>query len=174
MQTSERQTTRRIRFGPILLMAFLTVPLVEIAILIEVGRWIGVAPTLALIVLSAVIGTWMLHRQGFGVLARAQRQLEQGVLPVAEVFEGLCLVIGGALLLAPGFLTDIAGALLLLPPVRVLLYRHLGHYLDRHVGQPPGARPAKPNGAGTVIDGEFEELASDEMPPPRGGWNRRS
>jgi UPF0716 protein FxsA len=174
MQSSERQTTRRIRWGPILLVAFLIVPLAEIAVLIEVGRWIGLAPTLALIVLTAVIGTSMLRRQGFGVLARAQRQLAQGILPVAEVFEGLCLVIGGALLLTPGFLTDIAGALLLMPPVRALLYRHLGHYLDQHVRPPPGARPGKPNGAGTVIDGEFEEVASDEMPPPRGGWNHRS
>jgi UPF0716 protein FxsA len=180
MRSSERQTTRRIRFGPILLVAFLIVPLAEIAVLIEVGSRIGLAPTLALIVLTAIIGTWMLRRQGFGVLARAQRQLEQGVLPVAEVFEGLCLVVAGALLLTPGFLTDIAGALLLLPPVRALLYRHLGHYLEPHVGQPPGARPGtgaragKPNGAGTVIDGEFEELGTDEVPPPRGGWDRRS
>jgi UPF0716 protein FxsA len=174
MRSSERQTTRRIRFGPILLVAFLIVPLAEIAVLIEVGSRIGLAPTLALIVLTAIVGTWMLRRQGFGVLARAQRQLERGVLPVAEVFEGLCLVTAGALLLTPGFLTDIAGALLLLPPVRALLYRHLGHYLEPRVGRPPGARPEKPNGAGTVIDGEFEELGTGEVPPARGGWDRRS
>ncbi len=174
MRTSERQTARRIRFGPILLMAFLLVPLAEIAVLIQVGSWLGVAPTLALIVLSAVIGTWMLRRQGFGVLARAQRLLEQGVLPVAEVFEGFCLVVAGALLLAPGFITDLVGAALLLPPVRALLYRRLGHYLERHVPQPPGARPGAPNGHGTVVDGEFEELEIEEVPPPRGGWDRRS
>jgi len=126
MQTSERETARRIRIGPILLVAFLVVPLAEIVVLIEVGSWLGVAPTLALIVLSAVIGTWMLRRQGMGVLARAQRLLKQGVLPVAEVFEGFCLVVAGALLLTPGFISDVVGVALLLPPVRALLYRRLG------------------------------------------------
>jgi UPF0716 protein FxsA len=184
MRSSERQTVRRIRVGPILLVAFVVVPLAEIAVLIRVGSWLGLAPTLALIVLSAVVGTWVLRRQGFGVLARARRQMEQGVMPVAEVFEGLCLLVAGALLLTPGFLTDAAGALLLVPPVRALLYRWLGHYLERHVGQPPGAQPfgAKPgaaNDAGPVIDAEFEEITSDEVtsdevPPPRGGWDRRS
>ena len=174
MRTSERQTARRIRFGPILLVAFLVVPLAEIAVLIEVGSWLGVVPTLALIVLSAVIGTWMLRAQGFGVLARAQRLLEQGVMPVAEVFEGLCLVVAGALLLTPGFITDAVGAALLVPPVRSWLYRRLGHYLERHVPPAQGARPGAPNGHGAVVDGEFEELEIDDVPPPRGGWDRRS
>jgi UPF0716 protein FxsA len=174
MRTSERQTARRIRFGPILLVALLVVPLAEIAVLIEVGSWLGVAPTLALIVLSAVVGTWMLRRQGLGVLVRAQRLLEHGVLPVAEVFEGLCLVVAGALLLTPGFITDLIGAALLVPPVRALLYRQLGHHLERQIPQPPGARTGAPNGRGTVVEGEFEELETGDVPPPRGGWDRRS
>ncbi len=173
MRSSERQTTRRIWLGPILLVAFLIVPLAEIAVLIQVGSLIGLAPTLALIVLTAVVGTWMLRRQGFGILARAQRQLEQGVMPVAEVFEGLCLLLAGALLLTPGFLTDAAGALLLLPPVRALLYRHLGHYLERQVVRPAATRPGAPDGAGPVVEAEFEEVETDEVPPPRGGWDRR-
>jgi UPF0716 protein FxsA len=171
MRTFERQTTRRIRFGPILLVAFLIVPLAEIAVLIEVGRWLGVAPTLALIVLSAVVGIRVLRRQGFGVLARAQRLLERGVMPVAEVFEGLCLVVAGALLLIPGFISDVVGAALLLPPVRAFLYRRLGHYLERHVAQPADARAGASNGHGTVVEGEFEELEIDV--PPRGSWDRR-
>jgi UPF0716 protein FxsA len=174
MQTSERQTTRRVRVGPILLVAFVIVPLAEIALLIEVGAWLGVWPTLALVVLSAIVGTWMLRRQGFGVLARAQRLLEQGAMPVSEVFEGFCLLVAGALLLTPGFITDVVGAVLILPPVRALLYRRLGHYLERHAAQAPGPRPAAPNGHGTVVNGEFEELEVEEAPPPRGGWDRRS
>ena len=161
-----------------MLVAFVVVPLAEIAVLIQVGSWLGLAPTLALIVLSAVVGTWVLRRQGFGVLARARRQMEQGVMPVAEVFEGLCLLVAGVLLLTPGFLTDAAGALLLVPPVRVLLYRWLGHYLERHVVPPPGIRPGAANGAGPVVDAEFREISGDEvtgdeLPPPRGGWDRR-
>ena len=115
-------------------------PLAEIAVLIRVGGWLGLVPTLALIILTAVVGTWVLRRQGFAVLTRAQRQLEQGVMPVAEVFEGLCLLVAGALLLTPGFITDARGALLLLPPVRALLYRQVGHHLERQVVRAPARR----------------------------------
>jgi UPF0716 protein FxsA len=169
MRRSERQTASRFRLAPFLLLAFIIVPLAEIAVLIKVGGVIGLVPTLALIVLTAVVGTWMLRRQGFSVLARAQRQLEQGVMPVAEVFEGLCLLVAGALLLTPGFLTDAAGALLLVPQVRVLLYRQVAHYLERHIVRPPGATPEREP---PILDAEFEEIDPDEAPPPRGGWGR--
>jgi len=169
MRRSERQTASRLRLAPFLLLAFILVPLAEIAVLIKVGGLIGLVPTLALIVLTAIIGTWMLRHQGFSVLARAQRQLEQGVMPVAEVFEGLCLLVAGALLLTPGFLTDAAGALLLVPQLRALLYRQVGHYLERHVVRPPGAPGER---APPILDAEFEEIDPDEAPPPppRGGW----
>jgi UPF0716 protein FxsA len=173
MRRSERKTGSPIRLGPILLAAFILVPLAEIAVLIQVGSWLGVVPTLALIVLTAVIGTVMLRQQGFAVLTRAQRELEQGVMPVAAVFEGLCLLVAGALLLAPGFITDSCGAILLLPPVRAFLYRRIGGYLERHVrapGAPPGARPP---GAPPVLDGEYEEIQPDDLPPPRGGWDNK-
>jgi UPF0716 protein FxsA len=175
MRRSERQTTSRVPLGPILLVAFIVVPLAEIAVLIQVGGWLGLMPTLALIILTAVVGTGVLRRQGFAVLTRAQRQLEQGVMPVAEVFEGLCLLVAGALLLTPGFITDTCGALLLLPAARAFLYRRVGHYLERHVvrapdaprGQPsPGHRPP-------VLDGEYEEVEADDLPPPRGSWDEK-
>ena len=117
----------------ILLAGFIVVPLAEIAVLIEVGGWLGLAPTLALIILTAVVGTWMLRRQGTAVLRRAQQQMQQGAVPLAAVFEGFCLVIAGALLLTPGFLTDTAGALLLLPPVRALLYRRMRRRFEEQV-----------------------------------------
>ena len=172
MRRSQRQTTSRVPLGAILLVAFIVVPLAEIAVLIQVGGWIGLMPTLALIILTAVIGTIMLRRQGFAVLTRAQRQLEQGILPVAEVFEGLCLLVAGALLLTPGFITDACGALLL-PPVRALLYRRVGHYLERHVVRSPEAPPGQPADGHPppVLDGDCEEVEEDDLPPPRGGWD---
>jgi UPF0716 protein FxsA len=173
MRRSERKTASRVRLAPILLVAFVAVPLAEIAVLIRVGSWLGLMPTLALIILTAVVGTWMLRRQGFAVLARAQRQLEQGAMPVAEVFEGLCLLVAGVLLLTPGFITDACGALLLLPPLRALLYRRVGHYLERHVVQAPAGRP---QGQPPVLDGEYEEVApdgADDLPPPRGSWDEK-
>ena len=189
MARTEKQTTRRLPIGRILLIAFIVTPLIEIAVLIQVGSWIGLWPTLALIVLTAIVGTWMLRRQGFEVLSRAQQQLEQGTVPLAEVFEGFCLVIAGALLLTPGFVTDAAGTSLLLPPVRAWLYHVLGSRF-RAAAMPRGAAPAGADGRppGPVVEGDYEEVVEDEppqdedqerrpstpMPPPRGSWNKKA
>jgi UPF0716 protein FxsA len=181
MMLSEKQTARRAwPIGLMLLAAFIVVPLAEIAVLIEVGGRIGLGPTLALIVLTAVVGAWMLRRQGTAVLRRAQQQMQEGGLPIVEVFEGFCLVIAGALLLTPGFLTDAVGALLLLPPLRAFLYARVRRRLEQQVraatapaggaaggdGMPPQGERASP-----VIDAEFEEVEPD-MPEPRGSWKR--
>ncbi len=193
MAVLEKQTKHRFPIGTILLIALIGVPLVEIGLLIEIGGWLGVGPTLVLIVLTAMIGTWTLRRQGFMVLRRAQEQLERGTVPVAEVFEGFCLVIAGALLLTPGFVTDAIGGLLLLPPLRTTLYRQLGRYFEGRVGRTgrgwpegsPGGSPDRSDGEPPTYDAEFEEIDRDDppgrggsthgqgsMPPSRGGWGR--
>ena len=151
MMLSEKQTARRAWRPPIaliVLVCFIVVPLAEIAVLIKVGGWLGLGPTLALIVLTAVAGAWMLRRQGLEVLRRAQQQMQDGTPPVAEVFEGFCLVIAGALLLTPGFLTDAAGALLLLPPLRAWLYRRMRRRIEEQVLS--GAHRAVPQGTGSA------------------------
>jgi UPF0716 protein FxsA len=187
MMLSEKQTARRAwsSIGWILLAGFIVVPLAEIAVLIEVGGWLGVGPTLALIVLTAVVGAWMVRHQGLAVLRRAQQQMQRGSMPIAEVFEGCCLVIAGALLMTPGFLTDSAGAVLLLPPVRGLLYRRVRRQLEEQVRSgaaqapmtgSPHTRDKPPQGgpaSAPVIDAEFEEVEPGDMPEPRGGWRRR-
>jgi UPF0716 protein FxsA len=180
MSRSEKQTARRVPIGLILLVAFIVVPLAEIAVLIQVGGLIGLWPTLALIVLTAVIGTAMLRQQGLSVLLRAQRQLEEGTIPITEVFEGFCLVIAGALLLTPGFITDAVGAVLLIPPVRAALYRQLRHRFEDRVIREPTAGPGPPP-QGPTIEVPFEEVEPgkddtdrEPPPPPRGGWGPRS
>jgi UPF0716 protein FxsA len=188
MMLSEKQTARRTRrrsIGLILLAALIVVPLVELALLIEVGGWLGLGPTLALIILTAAGGAWVLRRQGIAMLRRAQQQMEQGSVPIVEVFEGACLVVAGALLLTPGFLSDAAGAMLLLPPVRALLYRRVRRRLEEQVrseGGPQGRGQSAQRSAWqergsrdrpTVIDAEFEEVEPADMPTPRGSWSRR-
>ncbi|MEM7024011.1 MAG: FxsA family protein [Pseudomonadota bacterium] len=187
---SQKQTAqlgaRRPPIGLLLLAAFILVPLAEIAVLIEVGGWLGLWPTLGLIVLTAVIGAWMLRRQGLAVLRRAQQQMQQGSPPVAEVFEGFCLVIAGALLLTPGFLTDSAGGLLLLPPVRKLLYHRVRRRLEEQIlsgaasqggrqrtGQGPTSPPPRPEPKPPVTDVAFEEVDPKDMPEPRGSWSQK-
>ncbi|MEL0111000.1 MAG: FxsA family protein, partial [Rickettsiales bacterium] len=89
----------------IILFVFIAVPIAEIAVFIEAGEQFGLWPTLGLVILTAVIGTALLRHQGLQTIQRVQLSLERGEMPVGEVFTGLCLLVAGALLLTPGFLT---------------------------------------------------------------------
>ncbi len=167
-----------------LLAAFIGVPLVEIAVFIQIGGWIGLMPTLALVVLTAVLGTWQLRAQGLATLLRARDQVDRGALPARELFDGACLLVAGALLLTPGFVTDMAGFLLFLPPIRdklrVLLARYVQSSMQARsfAGGVGGGGEAGPGGAGRpggaqgpIIDGEFRDVTDTAPPkhPPRQG-----
>ncbi len=150
-----------------LLAAFIGVPLVEIAVFIQVGGWIGLGPTLVLVILTAILGTWQLRAQGLATLLRAREQVERGALPGREIFDGACLLVAGALLLTPGFVTDAAGFLLFLPTfrdmLRALLARHVQgsmearYFVDgQEAGPGGGGGPDQPGGP--VIDGEYRDV----------------
>ncbi len=103
------------RSFPVFTVLFLLVPIIEIYFLMKVGDVIGFFPTAFLVVLTAVIGAWLLRQQGLATLARFQQNLSQGKLPAQEMIEGILLAVGGALLMTPGFVTDTIGFLCLLP-----------------------------------------------------------
>lgn len=105
----------------ILILIFVGVPVLEIAIFIQAGEIVGLWPTLAGIVATAIIGGALIRAQGLATIARARQSLDRGQAPVHEVFTGICLLLAGALLLTPGFLTDSIGFLLLIPPFRRVL-----------------------------------------------------
>lgn len=141
-----------------LLLLFFTVPLAEIYVLLEVGGWIGALPTIGLVVFTAVLGAVLVRAQGFSTLMRVQECMGRGELPAIPLLEGACLLVAGALLLTPGFVTDAFGFLLLVPPLR----RHfIKVYLTRHVrvhvrtGGPGDGPGDGPGGPGQVIEGEF-------------------
>ena len=143
----------------IIALAFIAVPIAEIAVFIEVGGRIGLGPTLFIVVATAFAGAGLLRHQGLATLHRARHELAEGRLPLAEVFDGLCLLIAGALLLTPGFITDGAGLLLFLPGLRAWLRARLGRRL--------ATRPRhRPPGGGPVIEGEFHRVGEEE---PRDG-----
>jgi len=142
----------------LLLIAFIAVPLLEIAVFIKVGAEIGLWWTLAVVLLTAMLGTWMLRLQGLATLRRAQESLRRNELPLAEVFDGACLLVAGVLLLTPGFVTDSFGLLLFLPPVRLGLRHLLARHVKVHVAGGP------PRGGDGVIEGEWQEVP--ETPPP--------
>ena len=104
-----------------LVLLFIVVPILELYVIIQVGGLIGIWPTLALLFADAILGSLLLRHQGRGAWRRFNEALAQGRFPGKEVVDGLLIVIGGTLLLAPGFLTDIVGLILLIPPTRALV-----------------------------------------------------
>ena len=104
----------------LLVILFIVVPIAELYVIIQVGEAIGVWPTLALLLLDAVLGSLLLKHQGRGAWRRFNEALAERRFPGKEVADGLLIVIGGTLLLAPGFLTDIVGLFLLIPPTRAI------------------------------------------------------
>lgn len=157
--------------GVLLLIALIGVPLIEIGLFIEIGGLIGLWPTLALVVLSAVVGSWQLRTQGLATLGRARQQLDRGELPTRELFDGFCLVIAGALLLTPGFLTDSIGLALFMPAVRDRLRRFLASRMETaaetHVWvdgaeASGGPRRSRSNSNGGVIEGEYRDVSDKE------------
>jgi UPF0716 protein FxsA len=117
----------------VLAVLFLVVPIAELAVLLKVGAAIGIANTIGLLILVSLVGGWLVKREGLGVLRRIQQQLELRRLPGAELVDGLLVLIAGALLLTPGFLSDIVGILLLLPPVRAVFRRVLRRRFERRI-----------------------------------------
>lgn len=151
----------------LILLAMIAMPIIEIAVFIEAGGVIGLWPTLGVVVLTAFIGTALLRHQGLATLARVRTSMEAGRLPVAELFDGLCLLIAGVLLLTPGFVTDGLGLLLFAPPLRTLLRTALARHMTvrAHMHGPAGpAARAQP----TIIEGEFQEIDPDG-PDDNGG-----
>lgn len=110
---------------PVLALLFLVVPILELAVILQVGSAIGVWNTIGLLLLMSVLGGWLMKKEGLGVLRRIQRTIEQGRVPGTDLVDALLILLGGALMLTPGFLSDLLGMSLLLPPVRAVVRRVL-------------------------------------------------
>jgi len=162
----------------VLFLLFILVPLAEVGVFIEVGGILGLWLTLALCLLTAAIGTACIRYQGFNLINRARQQLDAGEAPVFEVVSGVCLLVAGVLLLVPGFVTDAAGFLLLLPPFRRWLFVRVIEPRMTVIAEAQAAKSSRhrPPPRPSVIEGEFEEVnePKGKMPPPRGGWDKRS
>lgn len=141
----------------IFFLIFVIIPLTEIALFAWLGGEIGVFPTLFLCVVTAVIGSILIRKEGLNTLFSAQEKLNQGGFPARELFDGLCLVIAGVMLMTPGFFTDTMGFALLVPPFRNILWRTLPRYLGVSV---PGQNHGKTQDPG-IMDIEFERVGDD-------------
>lgn len=161
---------------PILLVIlFIVVPILELYVIIQVGQLIGIVPTLVLLLAGALVGSWLLRREGRSAWRRFTEALAARRFPGREVADGVLIIIGGTLLVTPGFLTDIFGLFLLLPPTRAIARRVLkrvtiGRFVV--VGAGGGAGPFGGQAGRDGADGsgrapgdyDFEGTA-EEVPP---------
>jgi len=140
-----------------MVILMLLVPIAEIATFVWVGSRIGVGMTLLLVVIGVVIGLWLVRMQGFATASRVQAMIARGESPAQGMLEGLALLAAGVLFLVPGFLTDIAALLLLIPPLRRWIIRR---YLRRvGLGGPVTRPPAGPDQVGrTPLEGESRRV----------------
>jgi UPF0716 protein FxsA len=118
---------------PLLVILFIAVPFAELYVLIQVGHAIGVLDTLGLLLLVSIVGAWLAKREGISVIRRMQAALNAGRVPGAELVDGFLILLAAALMLTPGFLTDIVAIFLLLPPVRALMRRTLRRSFARRI-----------------------------------------
>jgi UPF0716 protein FxsA len=160
--------------GLLLVVVFIVVPIVELYVIIQVGGLIGVLPTLALLLADAVLGSLLLRHQGRGAWQRFNQAIAERRFPGREVADGAMIVVGGTLLLTPGFITDIFGLILLIPPTRAIVRRLLRGYAAHRfvvVGATGGARDAfrrhDSSGPGYDYEGTAEEIDDDDPQLPR-------
>ncbi len=169
------------------ILALLLVPILEIYAIIQVGHTIGAGPTILLLIADSVLGAWLVRREGRRAWAALQQSVTAGGLPSRELADGALVLVGGTLLLTPGFLTDILGFFLILPFTRPIARKALIVFATRWFGKavvgaaggmppgmvppgmmPPGTRPGPPRGpapgSGRVVRGE---VADDDEGPGR-------
>ena len=147
---------------PLLLVLFIVVPIIEIFAIITVGQAIGVWWTIALLIADSILGAWLMRSQGRAAWRRFNATLAEGRAPAREVLDGVLVIFGGALLLTPGFATDVFGALFLIPPTRAVLRRVLVHrFAARMIVSAPPGFGARPSARG---DGDVEGTAHEVDP----------
>jgi len=155
-----------------LLLAFIAIPLIEIALFIQVGGLIGLWPTLGIVLLTAIVGSTLVRSQGAREMQNLRSSFSELRDPSESLANGAMILFSGALLLTPGFFTDVIGLALLMPPVRAAVFKHLKSRVHVAKFEMGGAtqhhRPQNPD----VVDGEFEDI-TDKSPNGPSGWTRQ-
>jgi len=162
-----------------LFLLFVSIPIIEIALFIQVGGWLGLWPTLGIVVLTAILGTVLVRAQGLMALTNIKSNLNEFKDPTEALAHGAMILASGLLLLTPGFFTDAVGFSLLIPPVRLALFHWVRARVKvaSFVHTEAGYSNAQPRPRDTVIDGEFTDLDEIDNGPrpthqPPSGWTR--
>lgn len=157
-----------------LLLIFILIPIIEIALFIKVGGFLGLWPTLAIVILTAFIGTTMLRTQGMSTMARLQSTMQTGENPVDPMVHGALILVSGVLLLTPGFFTDAVGFILLIPQIRSALIKwgatkmFSGNFTVMNQGQPQHHK----SGDSDVVDADYTVVEDDNNDPGDSGWTK--
>ena len=163
-----------------LIAIFVVVPLAELYVIYQVGDAIGILPTLAILVADSLLGSWLLKSQGRAVWRRLNDTMREGRIPHRELVDGVLVIFGGAFLITPGFLTDIIGVLLLLPPTRGmfrgLVTRRVGTRAAFAAGDRVRMRREPGSGGDDYVDGTAHDRDEPnfELPPRTGEPNGRA
>lgn len=151
-------------FGLVAVLLLL-LPVVELYLIVQVAQGIGALEALGLLVLVGVVGVWLVRLEGVGVLARMQAELQSGQVPTTSLLDGALILAAGVLLVVPGFLTDVAGVLFLLPPTRALARRLLVRRYRSRIRRGVVAAPGRARRFGQVI--VVDGAATGRRPPGR-------
>lgn len=164
----------------LLIVAFIVVPLAELALIIEVGQALGLLPTIAILLADSVLGGILMRAQGRAAWRRLREAMQTGRVPHREALDGALVIFGGALLLTPGFITDVVGLLLLIPATRAVARRLAARIIARRVvigvagAAGRSGRDSGPSGARRPYDVEGTATEANGRPAePRGGQLRR-
>lgn len=154
--------------GLIILCLFLAIPVTEIAIFIAVGKAIGIVTTVALVIITTLVGASLVKSQGIKTVYLLREKMQQGEVPRQEIIEGVMLALAGALLIIPGFFTDFIGILFLLPPLRHALAKLTVHKMSVQIhGHNYQAQHSNKPNQGNVYEGEVESENKDDKNLPK-------
>jgi UPF0716 protein FxsA len=155
------------------LLAFLTVPLIEIGLFIQVGGWLGLWPTLLIVVLTAVLGTWLVRTQGALAMGELRGSFSQQRDPTEPLAHGAMILIAGVLLLTPGFFTDAVGFALLTPAFRRAAFAYIAKRVTIQSFHSGGSQGHPRTTGNATIEGEYRDLSTDdETPQGPSGWTK--
>lgn len=158
----------------ILLLLFIAIPLIEIALFIQIGSVMNLGWILLIVVLTAILGTWLVRKQGRGVLVQLQQTMQDLRDPTEPLAHGAMVLFSGALLLTPGFFTDTIGFLLLVPAIRQAAYVWLRSRVVVHHAGPQRRSPGQDRPAPDIIEGDYTEVEPERRSGSQGpsGWTR--
>ena len=143
---------------------FIAVPIIEVILFITVGKYIGLWNTIFIIIITGIIGAILVKSQGITILNKALEEIKSNKMPIFSIFEGIAVLIAGAFLLTPGFLTDTLGCILLIPKTRNTIIKYITLYLEKRTIYKKESKYDKneENKKNKIFEGNFEEIDDNE------------